>query len=379
MINLLKLVHADYAHDKELLDVEFSKVTTTAKTTMGSEGSLISLFCGAGGLDLGFHQEGFESILALDNNSSAVESFNSNFPFKAAVEADLGSLRTTKFMELVESVVSRTGFSPSGVIGGPPCQGVSNSNSGANPSDPRNSLMTTYLRLLNALEARYQIDFFVFENVPGLLNEKNSTRFKRLKRELAKKFHVTVQKVDAADFGVPQHRDRVLICGMNRKHFDKPMPSLVGRGQPKKSVRDAISSLAEPTYFSRGIDPASFPEHPNHWTMNPKSAKFKQQTDSVGRSFRKLDWDKPSKTVAYGHREIHIHPEGHRRLSIYEGLLLQGFPKTFHLKGTLSAQVQQVSNAVPPPLARSVAAQIKTAIGGKISDEHPGHIDKRVA
>lgn len=325
---------------------------------------LISLFCGAGGLDLGFSQEGFESILALDNNSSAIESFNSNLPSRAGVEVDLGNLRSVKFMTLVDSVVNRTGLAPRGLIGGPPCQGVSNSNINASSSDPRNSLMTTYLRLLNSLEDKYQIDFFVFENVPGLLNDKNKPRFVKLKRELSKRFHVTVQKVNAVDFGVPQNRERILIFGMNRKRFSGPIKPLVGLNQHNKSVRMAIEHLAEPIFYSRGLKPESFPVHPNHWTMNPKSPKFSQPTKSIGRSFRKLAWDSPSKTVAYGNREIHVHPTGHRRLSIYEAMLLQGFPPSFQLKGNLSAQVQQVSNAVPPPLARNLARQIKLTLGG---------------
>lgn len=343
-------------------------IGTVEKIKSRASAPLISLFCGAGGLDLGFTQEGFESILALDNNSSAIESFNANFPFQAGLEADLGALRSAKFMTLVEGVVACTGIPPIGVIGGPPCQGVSNSNVGAHSSDPRNSLMTTYLRLLNALEEKYEIDFFVFENVPGLLNAKNRIRFTKLRGELSKRFHITVQKVDAADFGVPQHRERVLIFGVNRKRYMNPIKPLAKLGEPAKSVRTAIAHLVEPVFFSKGLDPAVFPVHPNHWTMNPKSVKFKQKTESVGRSFRKLHWDLPSRTVAYGHREIHVHPIGHRRLSIYEGMLLQGFPSTFVLKGTLSAQVQQVSNAVPPPLARNIAKHIKLALMGELND-----------
>ena len=87
-----------------------------------------------------------------------------------------------------------------------------------------------------------------------------------------------------------------------------------------------------------------------------------EESDQTGRSFRRLKWDQPSPTVAYGHREIHVHPSGRRRLSIYEAMLLQGFPDEFVLEGNLSAQVEQVSNAVPPPLARSLATAIKEAL-----------------
>ena len=82
----------------------------------------------------------------------------------------------------------------------------------------------------------------------------------------------------------------------------------------------------------------------------------------AGRSFRRLEWDKPSPTVAYGHREIHVHPDGRRRLSIFEAMRLQGFPTDFVLEGTFSSQVEQVSNAVPPPLAEALATAIKVAM-----------------
>jgi adenine-specific DNA glycosylase len=96
--------------------------------------------------------------------------------------------------------------------------------------------------------------------------------------------------------------------------------------------------------------------------MFPRSNKFGHSGTVQGRSFHRLSWNKPSRTVAYGHREIHVHPNGRRRLSILEAMLLQGFPQRYKLAGNLSQQVTQVSNAVPPPLARSIARSIHGAI-----------------
>jgi len=128
----------------------------------------------------------------------------------------------------------------------------------------------------------------------------------------------------------------------------------------KLTVRDAIGDLVEPAFFERTLKKADIPLHPNHWTMKPKSYRFYQDFDENNktRSFRKLNWDKASPTIAFGNREIHVHPNGRRRLSIYEAMLLQGFPSSFELKGNLSQQVQQISNAVPPPLAKSLAAAL---------------------
>ncbi|MNE98492.1 Modification methylase AplI [compost metagenome] len=97
--------------------------------------------------------------------------------------------------------------------------------------------------------------------------------------------------------------------------------------------------------------------------MAPKSHRFKTgQMPVGGRSFIRLDWLKPSRTVAYGNREIHVHPDGTRRLSIFEAMQLQGFPFGYSLHGSLSAQVKQISNAVAPPVAEALAESVKRHI-----------------
>ena len=100
--------------------------------------------------------------------------------------------------------------------------------------------------------------------------------------------------------------------------------------------------------------------------MMPKSHKFFDGSLKEGhtstRSFKTLAWNKPSVTASYGHREVHVHPEGTRRLSVFEAMKIQGFPRDYVLEGTLSAQIDQVSEAVPPPLAEAVAVSIRSAL-----------------
>ena len=129
-------------------------------------------------------------------------------------------------------------------------------------------------------------------------------------------------------------------------------------------MRSVIGDLPEPAFCARDLEKSAIPHHENHWTMRPVSKRFSAPggAQRAGRSFRRLEWDKPSPTVAYGHREIHVHPDGRRRLSIFEAMRLQGFPTDFVLEGTLSSQVEQVSNAVPPPLAEALATAIKVAM-----------------
>jgi DNA (cytosine-5)-methyltransferase 1 len=95
--------------------------------------------------------------------------------------------------------------------------------------------------------------------------------------------------------------------------------------------------------------------------MRPKSKKFDPDNNFLepgnnqGRSFRALEWEEPSLTVAYGHREVHIHPECHRRLSMFEAMRLQKFPDSYELVGNMSQQIDMISDAVAPPVAKALA------------------------
>src|SRR5260370_171835 len=101
--------------------------------------------------------------------------------------------------------------------------------------------------------------------------------------------------------------------------------------------------------------------------MRPRSIRFTESPDlwRSGRSFRRTYWDKPSPTVAFAHRKIHVLQKCKRRLSISEAMLLQGFPEPYILEGTLSEQVGRLSSAVPPPVARSIASAVRRALEGR--------------
>jgi DNA (cytosine-5)-methyltransferase 1 len=103
--------------------------------------------------------------------------------------------------------------------------------------------------------------------------------------------------------------------------------------------------------------------------MAPRSKKFDngflKEGEVKGRAFRVLAWDEPSWTVAYGHREVHVHPSGKRRLSVYEAMLLQGYPPDYRLMGTLSDQIRLVSDAVAPPVAAALARRINEVLRAK--------------
>ena len=339
-----------------------ARVADTTSETPDALPKIVSLFSGAGGLDLGFQQADFPLTFAVDLSPAAIQTHRRNFRGAASVAADLEELGPDGVLAHLD-VLLEPGESI-GVIGGPPCQGFSRANTGSAANDPRNRLPLLYLQIVQALQAKYTVEFVLFENVLGIRDAKHSVTF----RGILSKFREIgltpdVNEYSALDYGVAQTRTRVIISGFRDGTVARDF-------KPKKvassdlTVRSVIGSLPTPTFFSRGLDKSSIPYHENHWTMRPVSKRFSRPggADRAGRSFRRLEWDKPSPTVAYGHREIHVHPEGRRRLSIYEAMLLQGFPSDFVLEGTLSSQVEQVSNAVPPPLAQSLAMAIKAAM-----------------
>ncbi len=324
---------------------------------------IVSLFSGAGGLDLGFHGAGFQIPVAIDSSAAAIRTHKKNFPRTKGTVADLAKLKPAGVLAKVEEEIAAG--ERIGVIGGPPCQGFSRANTRSKSSDPRNQLPALYLDIVRELQRYYVVEFIVFENVLGIRDKKHMDTYCEIVAGLQiLGFDVSEQELCSLDFGVPQNRRRVVLFGMRQAQgYDEVKPR---KRKGLSSVREAIGEIgAEPAFFRHGLDPAEFPVHPNHWTMKPKSPRFgdPKLIGTDGRSFKRLEWDKASPTVAFGHREIYVHPDGKRRLSIYESMLLQGFPEDFVLEGNLSEQVEQVSNAVPPPLARSVARAVRLALG----------------
>ncbi len=333
---------------------------------------LLSLFSGSGGLDLGFERVGFRPLLALDSSKTAVETYNWNRRRSGHSPAQVADLSEEDPVQIARRWEEHVGcrVTPGGIIGGPPCQAFSASNVHQLEDDPRSKLPLAYAGILKYFNQRYGLDFFLFENVAGLGHRPHSTSLSLFLEAFADAgFDITLLTLDAADYGVPQHRKRLFILGFNSTRY----PGLV-YGHPQKShlvttVEDAIGHLRErePVRYRRGhCDPRQHGLHPNHWCMNPRSSRFTDGSLTPGetrsRPFRRLRWDKRSWTVAYGHREVHVHPDGHRRLSVYEAMLLQSFPPAYELRGTLSQQISLVSDAVPPLLAQALATSIATAL-----------------
>jgi DNA (cytosine-5)-methyltransferase 1 len=337
---------------------------------------LLSLFCGAGGLDLGFEEAGFDVALAFDKKADSVLSYNHNRKGRlkdAAHVADVAALTPESLDEWYGGQ-----FAPTGVIGGPPCQSFSRANRSWTNCDPRHELPIAFARLLGCLNARSPVDFFVMENVTGLLDNHHRDRLSAIEAAFADAgFPAQKAVLIATDYCTPQMRERLFLVGYNKDIFPElawSAPKLTSKESDVLTVRSTIGDLPEPVRYARGLNPQEFAVHRNHWCMNPKSRRFTEkgalkEGNGSRRSFKVLSWDLPSFTVAYGNREVHVHPQCHRRLSVFEALLLQGFPKRYELLGSLSSQIAQVSEAVPPPVAHAVAEGVALQLADALRAE----------
>lgn len=333
---------------------------------------LLSLFTGCGGLDLGFEQAGFGVGLAYDLRKSAIASWNSNR--SDSCRGRVADLRAIRLEDMDRHNGGR--FAPAGIIGGPPCQSFSSANARRSDKDPRSKLVRRFFSIaLECHRHRGPLNFILMENVPGLAKAEGGLL---LARELARLkqngFSTRTFYADAACHSVPQHRNRLFVLALpsdsqTMKFWAPPQDT-----SERQTVGDAISGLPEPTYFAHGVKQENIPFHPNHWCLKPKSRRFFDgsltEGSCSGRSFKTLAWNRPSITVSYGHREVHVHPGGERRLSVLEAMKLQGFPHNYVLAGNLSSQVDQVSEAVPPPLAKAVAASIREALAEAAANAH---------
>ena len=310
-------------------------------------------------MDLGFERAGFRVGLAYDIREKSIQSWNRNRPDNPnGFCRDVTKLQIADF----DTDYGKT-FTPSGVIGGPPCQSFSKANTSKINNDPRDELVEKFVDIALMLDERQPLQFVVMENVPELANVRKGTLLQtQLLRLRNAGFDIHTKVLDALHFGTAQRRKRLFVVGLKSDastKFDWLLPTVKGSKGQTLTVRNAIWGLPEPTYFRRNLKPNEIEHHPNHWCMQPKSSRFTNRTLRPGetsmRSFKTLQWDKPSITASYGNREVHVHPNCRRRLSVFEAMLIQGFSESYVLDGTLSDQITQVSEAVPPPLALAVA------------------------
>lgn len=297
---------------------------------------VVSLFSGAGGLDLGFRMAGHEIIWANDIYGDAVETYRHNLGDHIVCE-DISRIAAE---DIPDCDI---------IIGGFPCQGFSVANTKRHESDERNALYKELIRIIKAKSPK----FFLAENVKGLTNLAQGKVFQMILHDFAELGYKVKSKIlNAADYGVPQTRERVIIVGVrNDIDFDYvyPLPTHSKEesdGLPRwVSVGKAMSAIPDPDL------PNNLPNH--------EYSKYKLNFNGY-LGHRQLDPDRPAPTVTArgdnrGGVVILPHPNSERRMSCRELAAVQSFPLDYVFFGNRSSIYRQIGNAVPPLLAFAVA------------------------
>lgn len=319
---------------------------------------LVSLFTGAGGLDLGFEKAGFNTIWANENDKTIWDTFENNFPH---TKLDKRSIVDISSSEIPNTV---------GVIGGPPCQSWSEAGAQRGIKDKRGQLFFEYIRVLRDKQPL----FFLAENVSGILHSRHSRAFSKIIDEFKEAgYRVSYRLLNANDYGVPQDRKRVIIVGYHKrlnKIFVFPEAQ-----KDKPVLKNAIWDLRKAKSAKKYNKTNGNEEL---WTLNHEYMNGGFSTIYMSRN-RVRAWDEPSFTIQAGGRHAPIHPQApkmkfvkqnkrifipgkehlYRRLSVRECARIQTFPDNFLFKyDNVADGYKMVGNAVPVELARSLAKQI---------------------
>jgi len=324
----------------------------------GKKGELgiASFFSGAGGLDLGFTNAGFDLVFANDNWKGCWETFekNHNLPINKESIVNLKS----------ENVPEVIGF-----IGGPPCQSWSLAGSMRGVGDSRGKLFYEYLRIIEDKKPL----FFLAENVPGIISKTHLPEFEKLLDEFRKlDYRVSWRLLSANEFGVPQKRRRVIIIGY-RKDLGKKFNFDNLQKQEEISLKETIGDLTKSLPAKDKNKP-----NPNLKIINNEYMIGGFSTMYMSRN-RKKNWDQPSFTIQAGGRHAPLHPNSPkmnkleadkwefdkrnknklRRLSVRECARIQTFPDNFKFYyDNVAKGYKMIGNAVPVKLAEVIAKQI---------------------
>lgn len=307
----------------------------------------VSLFSGAGLMDLGFLLEDFEIVFALDFNEFACETYRKNLG-NHIVCADI-----TKFPK---NKLPKTPV----MMAGSPCQGFSNANRFTHFLDnPKNLLVREYIQ---AVRENENCAVWTLENVPQILTAGNGA-FKREIYEAFSDFEVTSGIMTASDFGSAQDRDRAIFIGSKIGKIALPKPNTV----VKKTVRQAFEGLHDgiPNQKDFSLPKPDTVERMKHVPQGgnlhdlPKELRTKSTHSNM---YRRLAWDGQSITIANIRKAVITHPEKNRILSVRECARIQNLPDEFVFHGTLDAKQQQVANGVDIKISQAVAKVIKDAV-----------------
>ena len=334
--------------------------------------TFIDLFSGAGGLLRGFIDAGFVPSFSVEMWEPAIETHNKNYPFVPLINADIRTISNdalTKYKDKIDVVV-----------GGPPCQGFSTIGKRL-VKDPRNELVFEFIRFVETIKPKA----FLMENVRGLLSSDGGKIKSAIEEEFKKIGYTVVSSVlCAADYGVPQVRNRVFFLGFrNDLNIVPTFPEKTHTKKTYATVGEAINDLVgkeneipnhvpmkhNPTVTERikyikegeGIPKEGLP---SDIAYGSRSDYAKNELKNFSHVYRRLSRFKPSTTMVPGHNAFPLHPVENRSLTVREAARIQTFPDDVVFCGTRQNQCIQVGNAVPVKLAYQLAKHIENILKG---------------
>jgi DNA (cytosine-5)-methyltransferase 1 len=339
------------------------------------EVSVIDFFSGCGGTSQGFRDAGFRILAGVDNDPDSASTYRANFPGAHFIEKDVQSLTTADVRALMpsEGLVLFAGCAP--------CQPFSRQNREQRSDDPKRLLLLEFLRFVLDLKPH----FVVVENVPGLQNvDADAGPFKQFVDALrAAHYEVDFDVVKASSYGVPQTRRRLVLIASRVGKVRLPPPTHGSSLLPVSTVADWIRGL--PELEAGEVDPIDN-AHASMMLSDLNLERIRATTEGAGREswperlhlaahkghaghsdvYGRLAWNKPAsglttRCISYSNGRFG-HPEQDRALSAREAALLQTFPKSFQISGSLASKAKQIGNAVPPLLATRIAESILAAI-----------------
>lgn len=385
-------------------------IENVRKNVNDSSLKMIDLFCGAGGLSLGFTQEGFVTSLANDIQECCVDTYAHNHPETPRDHIVLGDIKNV--VNNLDDLLA--GRSVDIVVGGPPCQGFSMANRQRLIDDPRNYLYKSYVEVVEKVRPK----FFVMENVKGMLSV--AEQVKEDFRNIG--YSVECCVLNAKDFGVPQNRERLIYIGncidVDNKHIFNKIIEL-SRSIPEHNLGDALYALRELeasriknatevgskesgykiekntatnvneyiTYINQGRTVPVVSNHKARYNNDrdieiygrmeqgdrsddPKIADimpYARRNDIFKDKYFKLEQNKVCKTITAHMKfdcNMYIHPTQARGLTPREAARVQSYPDDYFFRGAYTKTYMQIGNSVPPLLGRAIAQTIKRYLKG---------------
>lgn len=345
----------------------------------------IDLFCGPGGFSLGAEMAGFRIVGALDKDKNACLTYHQTHPHTPVVPEDIHNFSPRSLLEKLRLQKEEIDL----IIGSPPCRGFSCANRHSHKRDnPENSLMRTFCEFVLEISP----PAFIMENVPGILSPQHRNQTEQVMAELeAAGYTVSMFKLRAEKYGVPQARTRVFLAG-NLFGEKITAPRTTHDAKPV-TVRDAILGdlpridfRTKKTVFDYSSEPKSEyqrkmrisskkiynhiiiksgPEVYARYKAIPQGGNWRSAppelmdiTVSHNCLYKRLDPKRPAVTIANFRKSMIVHPTQNRGLSVREAARLQSFPDRYMFLGGITSMQQQVGDAVPPLLAKAVTKQM---------------------